>query len=362
MLQGDMLALTSGKSDWTPALTAEFNKLGLRPYTWTEINGVDDAVSKSENNLIDLIRYYEGHGTDYSAKTNYKDTVNVSTFGYGLTTTAMKAIGNYKGGQVVNKPSTQTIAYEQLLKYLNNISLPETKRYLGNVKYDDLPQGVKAALLDYHFKNGYAVMNNSSLKPKLQKTRETNTPENWIAVLKELVYTQPASSKAEKKENPGLHRRSLSRVILAAKNLRNYFPSPRDRAMIDKTVKEIYEAGVKCAKNNGLSTTDFDRIYNSYISNYVSKPVETPQVSSNNGDENKYIVPKEMGLFSAANAIIPDNASEKYGVDSKDLRIAVINEIILINKIESNGVDDKGYPNVRLLEQGEQLILPTSNL
>lgn len=357
----DMLVVNGGKSDWSPALTKEYNKLGLAPYTWKEINGVDDAVAKSANNLIDLIRYYEGHGENYTAKTNYKDTVNVSTYGYGLTVTAMKAIGNYdnKNKKVINKPNTQAKAYEQLLKYLNNISLTETKKYLGDVKYDNLPQGVKAALLDYHFKNGYAVMNKSDLKSKLQETQKSNSAENWAAVLKELVYTMPASSKAEKKDNPGLHRRSLSRVILAAKDLKNYFSSPKDKATIDKTVKEIYEAGVKCAKDNGLSTTDFDRIYNSYVAGNTSAKTETPKTSSNNDGENKYVVPSQMGLFSVAKAIIPEKAAEKNGIDPKELRIAVINEIMLLNDIKSDGVDDNGYPKVRLLESGEQLDIPT---
>ena len=360
MQQGDMLTVNGGKSDWTETLTTEYNKLGLRPYTWTEINGVDDAVKKSENNLIDLIRYYEGHGDNYTAKTNYKDTVNVTTYGYGLTATSMKAIGNYQNGKVINKPTTQAKAYEQLLKYLTDVTLPETKRYLGDVKYDELPQGVKAALLDYHFKNGYAIMNKSSLKSKLQETRKTNTPENWIAFLKELVYTKPASSKAEKVDNPGLYRRSLSRVIIAAKDLKNYFPSPKDRAMIDKTVKEIYEAGIKCAKNNGIGTTDFDRIYNSYIEKTEPSANPTSKPEANDKGTKKYVVPSQMSLFSTANAIIPDKVAEKNGIDSKELRIAVIDEIIRLNNIQSDGVDNNGYPKVRLLEQGEQLVMPAS--
>jgi len=171
VLQGDTLVVQGKESDWTTTLTTEYNKLGLNSYTWTQINGVDDAVAKSENNFIDLIRYYEGHGTNYEAKINYKDTVSVSTYGYGLTATAMKAIGNYddKNKKVINKPDTQAKAYEQLLKYLNNVTLPETKTYLGDIKYDELPQGIKAALLDYHFKNGYKIMSESSLKSKRKR-------------------------------------------------------------------------------------------------------------------------------------------------------------------------------------------------
>jgi len=362
VLQGDTLVVQGKESDWTTTLTTEYNKLGLNSYTWTQINGVDDAVAKSENNFIDLIRYYEGHGTNYEAKINYKDTVSVSTYGYGLTATAMKAIGNYddKNKKVINKPDTQAKAYEQLLKYLNNVTLPETKTYLGDIKYDELPQGIKAALLDYHFKNGYKIMSESSLKSKLQTAKKTDTAADWAAVLKELVYTFPASSKAEKKDNPGLHRRSLSRVILAAKDLKKKFKSAEDKAIIDNVVKEIYDAGVKCAKDNNIGTTDFDRIYNSYAETSAPAQVKTPTIVISNPSQSKYKVPSQMGLFSAANAMIPDNAAIKNGVDAIELRKTVINEIIRINNIPTDGVDGNGYPKVRLLEQGEELTLPTT--
>ena len=341
--------------DWNNSLNSAYQKLGIGTYTWAPINGVDDAVQKSEDNFIDLLRYYEGHNSDYTAKTKYKDNEKINTYGYGLTTTAMKAIGNWDkaNAKVINLPKTQTDAYMQLLKYLNDVSKPEVENSIGKELFNKLPNSIKAALLDYQFKNGITIMNSSKLKTKLTKAASTNKTEDWTAVLKELVYAYPASSKAEHVENSGIYRRSLSRVILAAKGLKHDVAGI-DSAAIDKAVKEVYTAAVNCAKKNNINTADFDRIYNTYSgTNANSKSI-------NSNTKNSYKVPQAMGFFSAANAIIPKGTAAKNGLDPKDIRIAVIKETMRLNNIPYIGDEKDGYPKVSMLKTGQELELPSS--
>ena len=352
----DSYSIASGSSDWNSSVANMYKNLGLNNYTWFKINNFNDAVIKSQNNLIDLLRMYEGSGDNFEAKTNYKDTLGISTYGFGLTTLAMRAIDNYKDGKVINCPTTQAKAYEQLLKYLNKVSLPETKKYLDNVNYDSMPSGIKAALLDYHFKNGYGIMKKSKLRVLLQTATENKTAESWAAVLKELVYAQPASSTAEKKDNPGLYKRSLSRVILAAIDLKKTFSSTGDIEIIDKAVKEVYEAAVKCSKaNDKRGLADIEEIYKAYTGNNSSN-TESDKVTDENAVENKYIVPEKFGVYSAANAIMPD--SIPGGINSSELRKKIIDKIIELNNMTTYGVDTNGYPKVDILEKGMQLILP----
>ena len=352
----DLYSTEDGGSPWTQNLTTQYNNLGLGSYTWTKLNKIDDAAKKSQNNLIDLLRMYEGHGDNFEAKTNYKDNLNVSTYGFGLTTTAMKAIGNYDNNKktVINKPTTQTAAYTQLLKYLNDVSLVETKNYLGTVKYDNLPKGIKGALLDYQFKNGSAIMKNSKLREKLEAAVKANTAAAWADVLKGLVYAYPASTNAAKVQKPGLHRRSLSRVILAAVDLKKKFSKPEDIAIIDAAVKTVYDNAVKCSKNNnneGLN--EINTIYKAYTDN-----APTNNTTGQKTNSNTYTVPSKMSLYAAAGTLIPDQIPS--GISSTDLRKKVINEIIKLNNLQTYGTDNNGYPSTDMLAQGTNLILPTS--
>lgn len=340
-------------ADWSTSLDAEFKKLGIGTYTWTPINCVDDAVAKSQDNLIDLLRYYEGHGEHYTAKTNYKDTENISTYGYGLTTTAMKAIGNWDSAKkkVINTPKTQTEAYSQMMRYINDVSKKEVENHLGKDLFNKLPNSIKAALLDYHFKTGMKVMSKSELKTKLQKAVASNSSADWSAVLKELVYEYPSASKEEHVANPGIYRRSLSRVVLAAKGLKKDIPGI-DSSVIDKAVTDVYNSAVKCAKDKKIGTADFDRIYNAYTNNAPAKP-------SIKNTEKGYVVPSEMGYFSAAKAIIPEKTAEKLGIEQHDLIYSVIRKIMDLNNVPYTK-DVNGYPEVSLLKAGDTLKMPDS--
>ena len=77
----------SGSGGWD---STEFNpyleRLGLPKYIWSAFSGTDDALVKSQETLIDLIRYYEGDPKkNYKAKAKYDDRGNIETRGYGIT-------------------------------------------------------------------------------------------------------------------------------------------------------------------------------------------------------------------------------------------------------------------------------------
>ncbi len=350
ILRDDMLVLNGGKSDWTATLTKKYNKLGLASYSWTKLEDINDAAVKSQDNLIDLIRMYEGN-----PKNNYKaDMSNPegNLYGFGLTKIAI----NYLK---LKKPTTQTEAYNQLIKWLS-VCKDETSNYIGSETFNKLPKSVQGALLDYHFKNGITLMRDeSNLKESLANAVSSNSAEKWASVLKDLVWAKPAIKPFNKQQdNPGIYRRSLSRVILAAKGIKKGM-SAKDAAIIDEAVKKVYEDAIKCSKandNRGLS--EIETIYQAYIGEAPAERTQKQTTSETISDSTKYIVPSKMGLFSVANNIMPEKTPN--GVDSKALRIAVINEIIRLNSIPTDGTDNSGYPKVSLLEEGAKLTLPTS--
>jgi len=190
-------------------------------------------------------------------------------------------------------------------------------------------------------------MNASQLKTKLETALKTNTSENWAAFIKELVYAKLASSNASKDNNPGLYRRSLSRVILAAIDLRKLFTNSNDIATIDRAVKDIYEKAKNCSKansNNGLN--EIEAIYETYREK-TSLNIKTDATQNQNKNrENKYTIPYKIELYSVANKLIPDIIPN--GVDKKELHQKVVNEIIILNNIQTEG----------MIEQGTQLTLP----
>ena len=63
----------SGSSAWNSNVANMYKNLGLNAYTWSKINNFNDAVIKSQSNLIDLLRMYEGNvDNNFEAETNYK--------------------------------------------------------------------------------------------------------------------------------------------------------------------------------------------------------------------------------------------------------------------------------------------------
>ncbi|MCQ2739674.1 MAG: LysM peptidoglycan-binding domain-containing protein [bacterium] len=329
--------------------------LEINPYTISKMT-TDNAILKSQKNVIDLIRYYEGHkneNNEYVANTSSKDKYDISTYGFGLRKLAMKSIGKAKNvnGEltVTNPPKTEAEAFEQLFEYLNKVSKTEICSYLSKDTYEKLPNSIKEALLDYQFKNGTKIMSNSGLKELVSNALKNN---NWVPVLKNLVYAKPASdSKAA--NDPGIYRRSLSRVILAANGLKQ-LPNV-NKTLIDAAVKEIYDDAIKCAKANNKPTKDFDDIYNTYTGQIAQITNQSNNTNSTNTSNiAQYKCMSETSLYKTALALRPQG-------EGKEFTIALIEKLAELNNIKLANNDSNGFPNPsRMFNKDETITVPTT--
>ena len=335
---------SSSSTGWSKDFNEAIKSWGIRNYVWTPVKNTNDMINKSQNNLIDLIRYFEGDaGRNYKAKMKYADDANkVVTYGYGVTNMPKKIRDKYN---VSLPPKSEFEAYRAMLIYIHAVALDDVISVIGQKMYDEAPPSIKEALLDLAFNKGRSAFKvNKSLKKDIEE-------KNWPKVLNSLVFIEELSSKntSSDKENAGLYRRSLARVILAAKGL------PKS-AEIDATVKKIYEDAREFAINAGENTgtiNEIDKMYNAYAKGSIDI------YQDNNARNKSYRVNQEqMGLFSIAKSIRPDDIQ---GItDSRGLLKAIMNEIISLNDLQCDGEDENGYPKTALQKQGSILILPDS--
>ena len=216
---------SSIKSGWTKEFSDKVRSWGVSNYTWNAIKDTADAIKKSQNHLIDLIRYYEGDATNnYKARPKYKDLdgTGTTTYGYGVTHLPAEL------GIQLSPPTNEEEAYNFMLIYMDKVAMDDIRVTIGINLFNSAPDSVQEALLDYAFKNG---------RPILSKNKETFKTailnKDWPTLLKTLVHIIPGGKDAEKVENAGLYRRSLSRAILATRDL----PESDE---IKNTIKDIY--------------------------------------------------------------------------------------------------------------------------
>ena len=94
-------------SSWDISHYETINKWKIKPYKWSNIVGTNDAIEKSQQSLIDMIRYFEGDAdNNYKAKERYVDLngKGTKTYGYGITQLPKK-LGK------LNPPSNEKEAY-----------------------------------------------------------------------------------------------------------------------------------------------------------------------------------------------------------------------------------------------------------
>ena len=320
---------TDSANGWQPDFSTRVKAWGVNDYYWCPITGVEDAVSKSQMHLIDLIRYYEGDPKNgYKAKAVYKDLGGTCTitYGYGITQIPEVNLAPSKNEQE---------AYNMMLLYFERVAMEDIKATITSDIFNKAPNSVKEALLDFAFKHGRGLLNS---KKDIFKTAIQN--EDWPTLLETLVHAIPGAEDAEQVENAGLYRRSLSRAILATRDL-------NDTPEIRKTIKDIYDKSVECAKDQNKSLVEFDMIYKTYSDRSVvpdDKPV------TNDKKINKYKVKNQISLYSTATALKVD------GVNLKDL----IEEIARLNNIKLGKADKNGFPiPERTFVANEEIKLPT---
>ena len=337
---------------WTAALGQELTKLNVASYTWTPIKDQDDAITKSANHLMDLIRYYEGDPeNNYRAKSSYNDRNRVRTYGYGI----VSASGNVKNILVRNgvtlPPKNETEAYKAVIVYLREISAPEIRDNLkkSRIDFDTLPNSIKEGLLDLHFNKGISSISaNRTLKNALKS-------QNWAEVLKQMVVVRASSGTAI--DNPGLYRRSFSRIILASRDI----PKTPE---VEAVLKQVYNKAIASVEPFNRAQTDaskkvdkagftalMDRIFTEYKSG--TGTVREQSAPSSNPQQQTFRPSAETSLYNLSMTAFPDG--------TKDVRVAFIQEVLRLNpslKTGNGGLDNDGWPLCRKISAGESITIP----
>lgn len=279
--------------------------LGIKPYSFSVMKDSHTAIAKSELHLIDLIKFYEGDRNHYyeGVTCPYEDKYGTSTCGFGTRT---------------KKPLSPEDSYEKLTEKLKT-SCDEVKNLLNNRCgkdiYGALPSSIKEGLIDLCYNKGLpALSQNSQLLEALRA-------KDYGKVVKNLAYVQSAKTDAPKVDDAGLYRRSLSRMILATRDLKG---SALRAAKAE--IEKLYEN----AKKLGGSKIDLNNVYE----HFTKKTISGTNFSAVSA---KYEVQKGDGLLAIARKIAPKNTSEaelkKIANEIKRLNhdVETLKEGVLIN-------------------------------
>ena len=324
------------------------NKLKLGSFTKEVAKDYPSILQKSQNHLIGLIKFYEGNSENYyegyTATYRDKGEGETKTNGFGSTTNL-----NIKN---------MDEAYLQLEKDLvkaNNavIKCINTDLKLGKGFFESLPASIREGLIDLCFNKGPGViLKNKDLINGLKN-------KDFTKIIQNLSYLYSIHDEDKKNPLPGLYRRSLSRLILSARDL-----SGEDLIQANKVIDKLYKDAVSCYKNKNIDTKDLDNVY----SYYKSKSCGAKETSSTSSKTDltvktdsetikSYKINQEkMGIFSIAKSMRPNTNGT---VDSTKLLKAIMYEIIKLNKLKYDGEDENGYPKTSLQTNGTVLKLPT---
>lgn len=237
------------KNNYQETVNTILHNIGINNWSYQKLNNGHDAIFQSQKHLMDLIRYYEGDNYHYYEPITlpYQDSGGTWTCGFGTQT---------------KQPLTEEQAYaklvENLEKYANDI-----KRYLNNNVqdglWDSLPNSIKQGLLDLCYNKGLGtISSNQELKTALKN-------KDWSKVIKNLEYIKLKNSNASDEISPGLCRRSLSRTILAAKDL-----SGKELKEAKKEIKTLYDKYVKIYNSKNIPTTELDKIYEAFSTGTIT--------------------------------------------------------------------------------------------
>ena len=264
---------------------------GIAPYTPSLLKDDNTAIQHAQMHLIDLLKYYEGDRYHYyeAITVPYSDTYHSKTVGFG---------------ELADKPRTQDAAYKKLGETIEQYA-GEVKRLLnrriGKNTYENLPQSVKEGLIDLCYNKGLSRI---SKNKELMNALKNN---DYSTVINNLYYVYPGKTDAEKKENAGLYRRSLNRMMLATRDLQG-----KELKESRNHIENFYKKTVKYYKKNNVSTTALDKIYENYTTGKISaEPISAESAKINITD--KY---KGKGIFAVAQDAYA-NIEDKKGVSFK---------------------------------------------
>ena len=249
----DKFVTTPIISDDTKSLLHNMTEYtGIKEYSPILIKDNNIAIKRSRESLIDLIKYYEGDRRYFyeAYTTPYKDIGGHNTVGFG----EISNIGN----------RTQEEAYAKLCKNLKTGS-DELRKYLnqkcGKGTYDNLPESIKEGLLDLWINKGLPGVKD---KGNVLTNALKNKDYSEAIINMEYVYYLDKTSK-KRVETEGLYKRSLSRMLLASRDL-----SPSQKASAMTKIKKFYNLALDKYKNNGTDFSELEDIMNNEAKNVVS--------------------------------------------------------------------------------------------
>ena len=251
--------------------------MGISNYNPSILKDDNTAISKAQNHLFDLMKYYEGDRYHYyEAVTNpYRDKFNNWTCGFGTLT---------------KKSLTQEQAYkikcDTLKKYTDEVRNLVNAR-IGKNYYNELPNSIKEGLIDLCYNKGLPKISQNKRLLQALKTKDYST------VVAELKYVYSGSSKADKsKEDAGLYRRSLNRMILATRDLKG-----RELEQAKKEIKSVYQKALDIARP--ADKPEVEKIYEYFTTGKISS-------EANSSESYKYEITEKYqgkGLFAVAQDI-----------------------------------------------------------
>lgn len=282
-------------------------KLGLPNWKPVILKTNHDAIKASQTHLVDLMRYYEGDTNYYyEAITNsYKDGYNNTTNGFG---------------KLSKHVTTQEEAYKDMCNELEKRA-NEIKRNLKGT-YDKLPASIKEGLIDLNYNKGL---------PKITKNKkllEALKNGNYATAIAEMKYVYSGKNNAKQTkddEDAGLYRRSLSRMILASRDLKG-----NELAKAKKEIDKAYKEALACYKKKNQNSEELTKIYEQFTTGKISG---TPQ----SAESFKYKVDKNVkSIWSVGQTL-----KKELNISDKKEYEAFYNKLLKINRLSSDGKNFK---------------------
>ena len=206
------------------------------------------AIESSQKHLLGLIKYYEGDRHHYyeGHTASYRDAGGKGTLtgGFG----SIKKVGT----------KTNDAAYADLEKNLVEHTKYVIKKAGGFQEFKKIPASIREALIDLSFNKGADEIN----KTKLSEAITTGDWSSLISMLRCLNCSNKIQGKQRINAIAGLHRRSLSRAILALRDLKG-----NELKQAKAEVEKIYNDCVQYYEDNKLSLNDVNAIWSQYNGN-----------------------------------------------------------------------------------------------
>lgn len=290
-------------------------ELGVRDYNWPVLSNNLIALKSSQNHLLGLIKYYEGDSKHYyeSFTSRYKDLNGKGTLTGGFGSTRKTDIKSNLEG------------YQQLQADLV-LHGKEVISKLGETNWKKLPSSIKEALIDLAFNKGLHEIN----KPVILNAIKKNDWSSIIPTLKEV-------KNKKGKEEAGLYRRSLSRAILALRDLKD-----SELRQAKSQVEKIYNDALDFYRKTKTPIKDLEAVWNVYKKDFSKVEIKV-------AESIKHKVVKGETYWSIASRYCPQGESINAFVDMiklynqvpKDKDVLEVDRLINI-PIEFNDKSIKG--------------------